>query len=337
MRPLDICSAGALAGRLRELLNAFSDPKPSKRRTAALDDTTGREASSVCRACITWSRCALTTTSPRASDTGHRPRSRTTPTASGTAGDARRDFRRGDAGFDTTASVGCPMLSETKAWTRGALRPAVARAIHGRTWALVERVEIGPAAPTAGSGRRDWPAWCAASAQVRLTRRDWPRERGGQHYGPDAAGHPAAAGAEDGGSAGAGLRRGDPPHARRPNAREALARAFRYQRLLDEGRYASISEMAVAERIERGYLGSLLRLTLLAPDIVEAILDGRQPDLALPALLKPFPDDWERQRDRGSAPSRSDDPAARDRPRRRTGRERAAGAVAAELPPALIE
>ena len=44
---------------------------------------------------------------------------------------------------------------------------------------------------------------------------------------------------------------------------KALARAFRYQKLLDEGRYASISEMAAAERIERGYLGSLLRLTLL--------------------------------------------------------------------------
>ena len=73
---------------------------------------------------------------------------------------------------------------------------------------------------------------------------------------------------------------------------KALARAFRYQRLLDEGRYASISEMAEGERIERGYLGSLLRLTLLAPDIVEAILDGRQPaDLALPALLEPFPAD----------------------------------------------
>ena len=41
---------------------------------------------------------------------------------------------------------------------------------------------------------------------------------------------------------------------------KALARALRYQRLLDEGRYASISEMAAAERIERGYLGTLLRL-----------------------------------------------------------------------------
>lgn len=77
---------------------------------------------------------------------------------------------------------------------------------------------------------------------------------------------------------------------------KALARGFRYQRLLDEGRYASISEMAAAERIERGYLGSLLRLTLLAPTLVEAILDGRQPDkLRLPRLMKPFPAEWDRQ------------------------------------------
>jgi hypothetical protein len=92
---------------------------------------------------------------------------------------------------------------------------------------------------------------------------------------------------------------------------KALARAFRYQRLLDDGRYASICEMAAAERIERGYLGGLLRLTLLAPDIVEAVLDGQQPaDLALPALLEPFPVDWEQQRSRGLAPSRTGDPAA---------------------------
>ena len=78
---------------------------------------------------------------------------------------------------------------------------------------------------------------------------------------------------------------------------KALARAFRYQRLLDEGRYASISEMADAEKIERGYLGSLLRLTLLAPDIVEAILDGRQPaTLNLPHLLEPFSPIWVTQR-----------------------------------------
>lgn len=77
---------------------------------------------------------------------------------------------------------------------------------------------------------------------------------------------------------------------------KALARAFRYQRLLDEGRYASISEMAAAERLERGYLGSLLRLTLLAPDIVSAILDGRHSrSVTLAALLEPFPLCWRSQ------------------------------------------
>ena len=74
---------------------------------------------------------------------------------------------------------------------------------------------------------------------------------------------------------------------------KALARAHCWKRLLDEGRYASIGEMARAERIERAYLGSLLRLTFLAPDIVEAILDGPgRAELDLPRLLKPFPADW---------------------------------------------
>ena len=77
---------------------------------------------------------------------------------------------------------------------------------------------------------------------------------------------------------------------------KALARAFRYQRLLDEGRCASISEMAAAERVDRGYLGRVLQLTLLAPDIVEAILDGRQPpELGLPRLMEAFPREWSGQ------------------------------------------
>jgi hypothetical protein len=71
---------------------------------------------------------------------------------------------------------------------------------------------------------------------------------------------------------------------------KALARAFRYQRLLDEGRYASISEMAACEKIDRGYLGRLLRLAFLAPNLVEAILDGQQPEgMTLPSLLKTIP------------------------------------------------
>ena len=85
--------------------------------------------------------------------------------------------------------------------------------------------------------------------------------------------------------------RADPPLVK------ALARAHRWRRMLVEGRYASVSEMAAAERIERGYLGSLLRLTFLAPDLVEAILDGRQPaDLGLPTLMEPFPPEWDAQR-----------------------------------------
>jgi hypothetical protein len=56
--------------------------------------------------------------------------------------------------------------------------------------------------------------------------------------------------------------------------------------------------MAAAEKIERGYLGSLLRLTLLAPDLVELILDGRPADrVALPALLEPVPLVWAHQRE----------------------------------------
>jgi len=78
---------------------------------------------------------------------------------------------------------------------------------------------------------------------------------------------------------------------------KALARAFRYQRMLDQGRYATITEMAAAERIERGYLGSLLRLTLLAPDIVEDLLEGRYREPAgLPDLMTPLPVAWETQR-----------------------------------------
>jgi hypothetical protein len=78
---------------------------------------------------------------------------------------------------------------------------------------------------------------------------------------------------------------------------KALARAHRWQRMLDEGRYASISEMAAAERIDRGYLGRVLHLTLLAPDIVETILDGRQPGrLGLPRLARPFSAQWPEQR-----------------------------------------
>jgi hypothetical protein len=69
------------------------------------------------------------------------------------------------------------------------------------------------------------------------------------------------------------------------------------RKLLDEGGDVGISEMAKAEKIERRYLGSLLRLTLLAPEMVEAILDGQQPEgVTLPGLLEGVPVEWGRQR-----------------------------------------
>jgi hypothetical protein len=78
---------------------------------------------------------------------------------------------------------------------------------------------------------------------------------------------------------------------------KALARAHRWRRMLEGGAYGTLAEMADAERISRSYVSRILRLTLLAPDIVERILDGR-PMAGLPQLLRPFPVEWERQRER---------------------------------------
>ena len=66
---------------------------------------------------------------------------------------------------------------------------------------------------------------------------------------------------------------------------KAIARAFRWRELLERGEYATVVEIADAERINESYVSRLLRLTLLAPDIVEAILDGRQPPTITLATL----------------------------------------------------
>ncbi|MFC0386858.1 hypothetical protein [Muricoccus vinaceus] len=98
------------------------------------------------------------------------------------------------------------------------------------------------------------------------------------------------------GKASAGMPETAIPTSADPALLKALARSFRYQRLLDEGQYASITEMAEAEKLDRGYMGRLLQLTLLAPNLVEAVLDGRQSDqLDLPSLLKSIPLIWEQQ------------------------------------------
>jgi hypothetical protein len=78
---------------------------------------------------------------------------------------------------------------------------------------------------------------------------------------------------------------------------KALARAFRWKRMLESGEFATIGELAEDERIAPSYMTRVLRLTLLAPDLVEAILDGRQrSELTLPRLLEPFPAEWGAQR-----------------------------------------
>ena len=80
---------------------------------------------------------------------------------------------------------------------------------------------------------------------------------------------------------------------------KALARAFRWRRMLDSGEFATIKELAEREKIASSYLTRLLGLTLLAPAVVEAILDGRQPGhVALDLMCRPFPLEWGDQRRR---------------------------------------
>ena len=79
----------------------------------------------------------------------------------------------------------------------------------------------------------------------------------------------------------------------------ASARAHRWKGLLEQSKYRSAGELAEAEGVTRSFVNRLLRLTLLAPDIVEAILDGRQPKgLQLEDLTQALPSDWEEQRKR---------------------------------------
>src|SRR3984893_14016676 len=77
---------------------------------------------------------------------------------------------------------------------------------------------------------------------------------------------------------------------------KALGRAHRWRAMLESGEYVSVTELAEAEKINLSYLCRMLRLTLLAPDIAEALLDGRHPcRLQLSALLRPMPVIWTEQ------------------------------------------
>ena len=78
---------------------------------------------------------------------------------------------------------------------------------------------------------------------------------------------------------------------------KALARAWRWQRLLDEGVYTTVSEIGDTENISKSYVSRILRLALLAPDITEAILGGMaDQSLMLQRLERPLPASWDEQR-----------------------------------------
>ncbi|RBO54183.1 hypothetical protein DSD19_05535 [Rhodovulum sp. BSW8] len=78
---------------------------------------------------------------------------------------------------------------------------------------------------------------------------------------------------------------------------KALARAFRWKRMLESGEFATVAELAEREGIAPSYMTRVLRLTLIAPDIVEAILDGKPgPVVTLARVLEPFPHSWNEQK-----------------------------------------
>ena len=92
---------------------------------------------------------------------------------------------------------------------------------------------------------------------------------------------------------------------------KALARAFRWRKMLDEGVCATLVDLARAKGVHATYVSRVLRLTLLAPEFVEAILDGRQPaELQLNDLLAGFPLEWGRQREKWPSGNDSSSPIA---------------------------
>ena len=77
---------------------------------------------------------------------------------------------------------------------------------------------------------------------------------------------------------------------------KAVVRAHRWRQMIESGKYPSAAELAKAEKVNDSYLSRILRLTLLSPAIIDAILSGRQaPGLELSGLLKSIPAEWAEQ------------------------------------------
>jgi hypothetical protein len=78
---------------------------------------------------------------------------------------------------------------------------------------------------------------------------------------------------------------------------KAIVRAYRWREMLESGKYSCAADLAKAEKVNASYLSRILRLTLIAPNLIEAILTGCQPStLQLDDLLKPLPAIWAKQR-----------------------------------------
>lgn len=77
---------------------------------------------------------------------------------------------------------------------------------------------------------------------------------------------------------------------------KALSRGFRWRNLIETHVHSTLTELAQAEKISASYVSRILRLTLLNPDIVDAILDGRQPrEMTLTKLMQDWPLVWGEQ------------------------------------------
>ena len=95
---------------------------------------------------------------------------------------------------------------------------------------------------------------------------------------------------------------------------KVIARGFRWQRLLYDGTYATIEDLAAAEKINPSYVSRILRLAYLSPKVVQAILDGSHPAwLTMRDLLEPFPMDWREQEQKLMAQFRSSTSSASHR------------------------
>ncbi|MGV8986063.1 MAG: hypothetical protein ACOH2H_07260 [Cypionkella sp.] len=80
---------------------------------------------------------------------------------------------------------------------------------------------------------------------------------------------------------------------------KALARAFRWKKMIESGAFTTIGDLAAHEKIAPTYMTRVMRLTLLAPEIVEGIVQGRLGNgMGLADLLEPFPAEWKTQASR---------------------------------------